>query len=82
MKNGLVVVAWNLLYGLTKEINMLEFSLQFTFGEGSYIDFRLPLECTEEEYAELNNAGSADLVEQWLQELIDAKIGDNYTEII
>ena len=39
-------------------------------------------ECTEEEYAELNNAGSADLVEQWLKELIDAKIGDGYTEII
>ena len=39
-------------------------------------------ECTEEEYSELNNAGSADLVEQWLKELIDAEIGANYTEII
>ena len=39
-------------------------------------------ECTEAEYAELNNAGSADLVEAWLKDLIDAEIGANYTEII
>jgi hypothetical protein len=39
-------------------------------------------ECTEEEYAQLNDAGSADLVEVWLQELIDEKIGAGYTEII
>jgi hypothetical protein len=39
-------------------------------------------ECTEEEYAQLNDAGSTVLVEVWLQELIDAKIGDGYTQII
>jgi len=39
-------------------------------------------ECNEEEYAQLNDAGSADLVEVWLQELIDAKIGAGYTTII
>ena len=45
-------------------------------------DYTLMKECTEEEYAQLNEAGSADLVELWLQELIDAKIGIGYTSII
>jgi len=39
-------------------------------------------ECTEEEYAKLNETGSADLVEEWLKELIDTSIGEGYTEII
>jgi hypothetical protein len=39
-------------------------------------------ECTEEEYAQLNEAGSADLVQLWLKELIDAKIGAGNTIII
>ena len=39
-------------------------------------------DCTREEYDQLNNAGSADLVEGWLKELIDAEIGIGYTTII
>ena len=39
-------------------------------------------ECTDEEYAQLDAAGSKQLKCDWLQEIIDSKIGANYTEII
>jgi hypothetical protein len=44
--------------------------------------YKIVKEYTPEDYAKLNEAGSADLVEQWLKELIDATIGEGYTEII
>lgn len=45
----------------------------------SYI---LRKECTDEEWLKLNDAGSTELVEGWLQDIIDSKIGDGNTEII
>lgn len=45
-------------------------------------DYILIKECTEEEYAKLNDAGSFELEEQWLKELIDAKIGAGFTNTI
>jgi len=39
-------------------------------------------ECTIAEYDKLNDAGSADLVQLWLKELIDSKIGAGNTEIV
>tara|TARA_R110000824_G_scaffold289801_2_gene478326 strand:- start:141 stop:473 length:333 start_codon:yes stop_codon:yes gene_type:complete len=45
----------------------------------SYIQIK---QCTPEEYARINDAGSAQLVESWLKELIDVKIGNGNTKII
>tara|TARA_R110000851_G_scaffold120265_1_gene248562 strand:+ start:350 stop:682 length:333 start_codon:yes stop_codon:yes gene_type:complete len=39
-------------------------------------------ECTPEEWGSLNDAGSAVMVEDWLQEIIESKIGNGTTEII
>jgi len=39
-------------------------------------------ECTDAEWDSLNNAGSAVMVQDWLKEIIDSKIGDGFTEII
>jgi hypothetical protein len=39
-------------------------------------------ECTDEEWASLNDAGSAEMVELWLKDIIDAEIGNGSTEII
>ncbi len=39
-------------------------------------------ECTDEEWDSLNDAGSAVMVQDWLKEIIDAEIGEGYTEII
>ena len=39
-------------------------------------------QCSEAEWNELNNAGSPTLVQDWLKEIIDSKIGEGYTEII
>lgn len=39
-------------------------------------------ECTKEEYEKLNEAGSSDLIELWLKELIDNAIGEGNSEII
>lgn len=44
--------------------------------------YKLPRKCTEEEWLKLNDAGSADMVEGWLKDIIDSKIGDGNTEII
>lgn len=38
--------------------------------------------CTEAEWAKLNEAGSHDLVQVWLKDLIDLKIGLGFTEIV
>ena len=45
-------------------------------------EYKLNKECTEEEWLSLNDAGSAELVEVWLQEIIDSKIGAGNTIII
>ncbi len=45
-------------------------------------DYILIKECTKEEYSKLNKAGSFELEEQWLKELIDAKIGAGFTKTI
>ena len=45
-------------------------------------DYWITKQCTEEEFAKLNDAGSAELVENWLKEIIDASIGLGYTEIV
>lgn len=39
-------------------------------------------ECTTEEYDQLNQAGSFELEEEWLKEMIDAKIGVGNTKTI
>jgi len=44
--------------------------------------YKLVKDCTPEEWAKLNDVGSAQLVQEWLQELIDSKIGEGYTELI
>jgi len=44
-----------------------------------YIQLR---ECTDEEWDSLDNAGSAVMVQDWLKEIIDSKIGVGNTEII
>lgn len=43
---------------------------------------RIIKECTVEEWAKLNDAGSVDLVQVWLKQLIDIEIGLGFTEII
>jgi len=45
----------------------------------SYIQMK---ECTAEEWALLDDAGSVALVEGWLKEIIDEKIGTGFTEIV
>ncbi len=44
-----------------------------------YIQLR---ECTDEEWDSLDNEGSAVMVQDWLKEIIDEKIGAGNTEII
>ena len=39
-------------------------------------------ECTDEEYAQLNEAGSFELEKEWLTEMIDSKLGAGKTEKI
>jgi hypothetical protein len=50
----------------------------------SVLDFkyRLNKECTIEEWAKLNDSGSADLVQNWLKDLIDTEIGTGFTELV
>lgn len=43
--------------------------------------YTLYRECTPEEWAELNKAGSAELVEGWLKEVLDSEMGEGYVEI-
>lgn len=45
-------------------------------------EYRLKKVCTPEEWASLEDAGSPELVEGWLKEIIDSKIGVGNTEII
>jgi hypothetical protein len=44
--------------------------------------YRLNKQCDAEQWELLNNAGSADLVQEWLKDLIDQEIGAGFTEII
>ena len=44
--------------------------------------YKLNKECTDDEWLSLNDAGSVELVEVWLQEIIDSKIGVGNTVII
>ncbi len=46
------------------------------------LDYIQIKQCTEEEWASLNNAGSNELIEKWLEELIIKQIGKGFTEII
>ena len=39
-------------------------------------------ECTDAEWDSLDNAGSAVMVQDWLKDIIDAKIGAGNTELI
>jgi len=39
-------------------------------------------ECTQEEWDSLNDAGSAGMVQVWLKELIEGKVGNGTTEIV
>lgn len=45
-------------------------------------DYTLFKNCTDAEWDSLNDAGSAVMVQEWLQELIDEKIGVGSTEIV
>ena len=71
-------------YNLTHWFNQLAKDEDGWFPVAGVTNFSYILikECTEEEYAQLNDAGSADLVQLWLKELIDAKIGAGNTELI
>jgi hypothetical protein len=44
--------------------------------------YRLAKECNDEEWEQLNGPGSPELVQEWLKEIIDSKIGVGYTEIV
>lgn len=44
--------------------------------------YRINKHCTEAEWLKLNDAGSADLVQEWLKDLIDIEIGQGFTEIV
>ena len=44
--------------------------------------YRLSKVCTPEEWAKLDDAGSAEMVQQWLVDIINEKIGDGFTEIV
>ena len=44
--------------------------------------YRMVKECSNEEWARLNEAGSNDLVELWLKEMLDVELGAGNTEII
>ena len=45
-------------------------------------DYRLSRICTIEEWQKLDDAGASKMVEGWLKEIIDNKIGIGYTEIL
>jgi len=45
-------------------------------------DYTIIKECTVEEWTLLDEAGSAELVQNWLKEIIDSKIGTGKTEIV
>ena len=45
-------------------------------------DYRLSRLCTVEEWMKLDDAGASSMVEEWLKEVIDGKIGVGYTEIL
>lgn len=45
-------------------------------------EYRLSRVCTAEEWALLDDSGAPLQVEEWLEEIIDGKIGDGFTEIV
>jgi len=45
-------------------------------------DYRLSRICTVEEWQKLDDARASTMVEGWLKEIIDNKIGVGYTEIV
>tara|TARA_R110000744_G_scaffold148351_1_gene261377 strand:- start:6599 stop:6922 length:324 start_codon:yes stop_codon:yes gene_type:complete len=77
---GTMNVRYNLIHWVNEEAKDSEEWLPILgVINFSYIQIK---ECTPEEYAKLNDSGSAELVESWLKELIDAKIGAGNTKII
>ena len=44
--------------------------------------YQIQKQCDVDEYLKLNDAGAADLVEEWLKEIIDGLIGAGNTEIV
>lgn len=74
------VIRYNLTHWLSEEVK----------DEGGWMpiagitEFKYVIlkQCTDEEWDSLNDAGSAELVEVWLQEIIDSKIGAGNTVII
>lgn len=59
-------------------------------GEGSWqpidgvtdFEYRQVKECSDDEWDSLNDAGVAEMIKLWLQEIIEDKIGTGTTEII
>jgi hypothetical protein len=45
-------------------------------------DYKMVKECTDAEWSKLNDAGSNDLVQLWLKEMLDLKLGLGNTEIV
>ena len=45
-------------------------------------DYKIVKECTDKEWSKLNDAGSNDLVQLWLKEMLDLKLGQGNTKIV
>lgn len=78
--NGKTMIVWFFLNHYISQTSID--SEKETIPKIEQFNYKIFKDCTPEQWAKLNDAGSAELVESWLKEELEKQIGIGYIEII